>query len=110
MAVDERARHDLFGRLEQVLGPEHAVALMEHLPPVGWADVATKHDLGALEQRIDDQVALLRTEMLAMKHELLAAMRVEINAALVTQTRMMLFALVAAITSVGTLVLAAARL
>lgn len=27
--------------------------MIEHLPPVGWADVATKHDLAALEERLD---------------------------------------------------------
>jgi len=27
--------------------------LIEHLPPVGWADVATRHDLAGLEQRIE---------------------------------------------------------
>jgi hypothetical protein len=27
--------------------------LIEHLPPAGWADVATKHDLANLEQRIE---------------------------------------------------------
>jgi hypothetical protein len=53
MVLDERARHELFLRLEQVLGPESAETLMEMLPPVGWADVATKRDLDALEQRMD---------------------------------------------------------
>ena len=27
--------------------------MIEHLPPAGWADVATKHDLANLEQRIE---------------------------------------------------------
>ncbi len=53
MVVDERSRHQLYRRLEEVLGPDEATTLIEHLPPVGWADVATKHDLIALEQRID---------------------------------------------------------
>jgi len=43
---------------------------MALLPPVGWADVATKHDL-------DHAVLLLRTEMdlrfEAMEHKLMAA-------------------------------------
>ncbi|MGH9154954.1 MAG: hypothetical protein ACRD1K_03690 [Acidimicrobiales bacterium] len=39
--------------MEEVLGPEAASTLIEHLPPVGWADVATKHDLAALEERLD---------------------------------------------------------
>jgi hypothetical protein len=41
MALDERARHELFLRLEQVVGRESAETLVEMLPPVGWADVAT---------------------------------------------------------------------
>lgn len=53
MTIDERTRHQLYLRLESVLGNEEATTLMEHLPPVGWADVATKHDLQALEERID---------------------------------------------------------
>jgi len=53
MAVDERSRHELHRRLEEVLGPDPATTLIEHLPPVGWADVATKHDLAALEERMD---------------------------------------------------------
>jgi hypothetical protein len=53
MVLDERARHELFLRLEQVLGPESAETLMEMMPPVGWADVATKRDLDTLVQRMD---------------------------------------------------------
>ena len=53
MVVDERSRHQLYRRLEEVLGTEAATTLIEHLPPVGWADVATKHDLAGLEERIE---------------------------------------------------------
>ena len=50
MAITEQNRHHLHQRLEQVLGPEEASILMEHLPPVGWADVATKSDLDHLSE------------------------------------------------------------
>lgn len=53
MVVDERSRHELYRRLDEVLGEEAANTLIEHLPPVGWADVATKQDLAALEERLD---------------------------------------------------------
>jgi hypothetical protein len=49
MAIDERARHQLYLRLEEQLGSEAASTLMEHLPPTGWADVTTKRDLDHLE-------------------------------------------------------------
>ena len=58
MAITEETRHHLYQRLEGVLGPEEASILMEHLPPVGWADVATKHDLAQLEQRMDQRFEL----------------------------------------------------
>ncbi len=51
MALDERARHELHRKLEEVLGADEASTLMEMLPPVGWADVATKRDLDALESK-----------------------------------------------------------
>ncbi|HVX19137.1 MAG TPA: hypothetical protein VHA73_13990 [Acidimicrobiales bacterium] len=51
--TDERSRHQLYVTLEEHLGEHQADTLMELLPPVGWADVATKHDLHALEERID---------------------------------------------------------
>ena len=52
MAVDERRRHEMYLKLEEVLGPDEATTLMEHLPPVGSADVATKRDLDHLSDRI----------------------------------------------------------
>ena len=74
MAIDERSRHQLYQRLEQVLGEDEATVLMEHLPPVGWADVATKRDLDVLEEvmtvrieglaaRIDSKFALAQGEI-----------------------------------------------
>src|SRR5690242_17223786 len=65
MVLDERARHELFRRLEQLLGPESAGTLMELLPPVGWADMATKHDLDALEERTNLRFELLEQKLLA---------------------------------------------
>ncbi len=48
MVIDEGSRHTMFTRLQEVLGEESAAVLMEHLPPTGWADVATKRDVNAL--------------------------------------------------------------
>jgi hypothetical protein len=59
MSVDERSRHELHGKLEQVLGAKEAGTLMSYLPPVGWADVATKRDLDHLE-------GVLRSEIQAL--------------------------------------------
>jgi hypothetical protein len=56
MAVDERGRLQLADAAKRALGDDAAITLMELLPPVGWADVATKHDLDlrfdALEARM----------------------------------------------------------
>jgi hypothetical protein len=73
MAVDERRRHRLFRRLEEVLGPDEAGTLMEHLPPMGWGDVARKSDIetlrlelkGELESRLNSQTKTLVTLMSA---------------------------------------------
>ena len=49
MAVDERGRLQLADAAKRAFGDEAGITLMELLPPVGWADVATKHDLVHLE-------------------------------------------------------------
>jgi len=48
MSVTERQRHALHEWAKPSGGEEVAETLMELLPPVGWADVATKRDLDVL--------------------------------------------------------------
>jgi hypothetical protein len=63
MAITEKSRHELYQRLEKILGPDQATTLMEHLPPVGWADVATKEDLHQLEARLDTRFETLEVRL-----------------------------------------------
>jgi hypothetical protein len=49
MSVDERSRHQLYRKLEQVLGSEEATTLMAHLPAGGAKRVATKDDLEGMK-------------------------------------------------------------
>jgi hypothetical protein len=53
MAVDERHRLQLADAAKRAFGDDAGITLMELLPPVGWADVATKQDLLPLEAKID---------------------------------------------------------
>jgi hypothetical protein len=63
MAITEEARHRLYQRLEAVLGPEDATTLMEHLPPMGWADVAElRADVAHLDLKIDSTANGLRAD------------------------------------------------
>lgn len=61
--IDERARHELYRAVEDLLGTDHADTLMSLLPPVGWADVATKDDLRQLEGRLDARFAQLESSL-----------------------------------------------
>jgi hypothetical protein len=113
MVLDERARHELFLRLEQALGPEAAETLMEMMPPVGWADVATKRDLDALEERMNLRFELVDQRFEALEHKLLAAFRGELLAqsnVITAQTRTLVLANLGAVLSMAALAFGAARL
>ena len=69
----------------------------------GWADVATKRDLDALEERMD-----LRFE--ALEHKLVASFRGELQTALTAQGRQVAIALAGTAGAVSALAFAAARL
>ncbi len=63
VTITEESRYQLYKQLEATLGPDHSNTLMEHLPPVGWADVATKTDLAHLQAALTADVSLLRSEL-----------------------------------------------
>jgi hypothetical protein len=70
MVVDERSRHALFQQLERTIGEEAAATLMEHLPPVGWADVATRRDLDSLRAEMQGEFTLVRRDVDALRTEM----------------------------------------
>ena len=63
-------RRELFDLLEPSLGSRGAALLMAHLPPVGWADLATKADLGALRSEMLGEMAKLEGKVDAFRFEL----------------------------------------
>ena len=120
MAVDERARHELYEQLARVLGPEAATTLLEHLPPGGWSDVATTRDLDQLEQRIalrfeasevriDARFEAVDARIEAAEQRMLAVFRGELVTAITTQTRTMIFTMAGTVVSLSAVALTAAR-
>jgi hypothetical protein len=75
MAVSEQDRFALHDRLAETLGPDAAGTLMSYLPPVGWADVATKSDLVVMKDDLRSLETGLRGEI--------AGLRIEFRAELV---------------------------
>jgi hypothetical protein len=109
MALDERARHELFLRLQQVLG-DQADTLMEMLPSVGWADVATKRDLDALEERMNLRFERVDQRFETLEHKLLAAFRGELLSTVGAQTRTLVIANIGTVLSLAALAFGAAKL
>ena len=76
-------RHKVYEAIRASHGDEVANGLMEMLPPVGWADVATKHDLDVLRVMLEERMDLrferleesldLRFQLVDQRFELLDA-------------------------------------
>jgi len=64
MASNEDDRYRLHQHLEEVLGRDDANTLMEHLPPTGWANVATRDDVEHLRVSMTHHLDQLRAQML----------------------------------------------
>ena len=63
MTISDARRLGMFESLRDHLGEESASTLMEHLPPGGWGQVATKSDVTAAEGRLNARIDTLRGEM-----------------------------------------------
>jgi hypothetical protein len=56
MPVTEYERHQLFVWFEERMGQERAATMINLIPPIGWFELASKHDLLELEGRLVSQV------------------------------------------------------
>jgi hypothetical protein len=99
MAVDERRRHQLFRKLEEVLGQDHASTLMDYLPPMGWADVARRSDIEGL-----------RREVVHMEERISDRFTAMLESRLNSQTKTLVGLMTAQVVAVAGLAFAAARL
>ena len=125
MAMDERARHQLYLRLEEHLGADAAATLMEHLPPTGWSDVPNRRDLDHLRAIVKadlDQFQAMTKHDLEQSRAVTTSdiqrmgdqLRAELHKAIAEQTRTVVLTAVlanlGAVLAVGGLAFAAARL
>ena len=113
MAISEESRHHLYQRLEEVLGVDDAATLMEHLPPVGWADVATKRDLDALAaamKRDTDDVRREIRELATATNMAMANLGLKLNARLERELRLMSWRFLTALIAAGGIVVAGIKL
>ena len=124
MSVDERTRRDMYTGLEAALGAPVADALMAHLPPTGWADVARTHDVAmlrgdmvALGDGLRGEMAVLRGDMVSMgdglRREMISMeerIGLRIDARVVSETNRLLLFLIPTMTTIVGLAFAAAKL
>ena len=73
MAMTDRQRTELHKACEEVMGQGPADTLMAALPPVGWADVVTNHDLAEFERRIDLRFERVDLQFQTLEHKLTSA-------------------------------------
>jgi len=133
VTITDKQRNDLYRACEETMGEGPAETLLSLLPPVGWADVATKTDLGNLRADFDhlrteikSDVAHLRSEIKSdldhLRTELesvratmatkenLQELRADVERSMKDQTRTMIFGLAGLNATFLAALLAGARL
>ena len=91
MSITEASRFQLRTAIGQILNEEAADTLMELLPPVGWADVATKTDI----QHLRDEMQHLRNELKGDMLNLQLTIEVNVRKLIHEQTKWLITTMIA---------------
>jgi hypothetical protein len=94
--VDERSRLQLADAAKRAFGDDAGITLMEMLPPVGWADVATKQDLVLVQQ----DIVLVRKDLELLESRLEARIERGTRQTIVTMASLMITGFVATVVAV----------
>ena len=95
MSITEASRFQLRTAIGQILSEEAADTLMELLPPVGWADVATKTDLQHLRDEMQADIKNLRDELKGDMHALQLTIEATLEKRLHEQTKWLITTMIA---------------
>ena len=95
MSITEASRFQLRTAIGQILDEEAADTLMELLPPVGWADVATKTDLQHLRDEMQADIKNLRDELKGDMRALQLTIEATLEKRLHEQTRWLITTMIA---------------
>ena len=83
LTIAEHDRWLLHNRLRDVIGSQEADILMEHLPPAGWNNLATKQDLelttALLRQDLQSEISGFRQELKTEISEVRQELKTEIS-------------------------------
>ena len=95
MSITEASRFQLRTAIGQILSEEAADTLMELLPPVGWADVATKTDLQYLRDELKSDINSLRNELKGDMLNLQLTIEVNVRKLIHEQTKWLITTMIA---------------
>jgi hypothetical protein len=83
MSITDRQRLKLLRTLETVIGPEDAGTLMDHLPPVTWANEATVDHVSSVGHQtataLRGEMQVLSTQLRSEMNTLVDQLRGEMN-------------------------------
>jgi hypothetical protein len=83
MSITDRQRLKLLRTLETLIGPEDAGTIMDHLPPVTWANVATVDHVSSVGHQtataLRGEMQVLSTQLRSEMKQLGTELRTEMN-------------------------------